>query len=66
MDQTAKAPEATRDAVRRMLRMAEVTRLMGDMRGAAALTVAAEELWHGAHDDSALKPTRKQRDALAA
>ena len=65
MDQTAKAPEATQEAVRRMLRMAEVTRLLGDMPGAAALTVAAEKLWQGARHGEAPKPAR-ERQVLAA
>ena len=66
MDQTAKAPEATHDAVRRMLRMAEVTRLMGDMPGAAALADAAEKLWQGTRASEAPKPARKRREVLAA
>lgn len=66
MDQTAPVPEATRETVRRMLRMAEVTRLMGDMPGAAALADAAEKLWLGARETAAPQPARKRRESIAA
>lgn len=64
MDRTAKMPAATtRDTVRRMLRMAEVTRLMGDMPRAAALADAAEKMWQGARESHAAEEAARKDKA---
>ena len=66
MGQTIDTPEAAMTLVRRMLRMAEVARVMGDLRTASTLQTMADRIFRGAQAGHVPEDAVREARRLAA